>query len=82
MDECARVLAEKQESELDIFLVSQARYHVIMNEMTPSPADFTNGDATKIQPPDVVMSMQMQVQNIYHSLSLDKRSSSMACIWR
>ena len=76
MDDCVRALTEDSESELDILLATQAKYHVIMNQMTPNPAELTNSnESAKSQPVYIVKAMLLQVQSIQNSLPIELQSN-------
>lgn len=77
MDDCVRALTEDSESELDILLATQAKYHVIMNQMTPNPAEFISAnESAKPQPPYIVKAMLLQVHSIQSSLPIELQSNS------
>ena len=77
MDDCIRVLSEEKESELDILLVTQAKCHVLMNQITRSPNERAfEGDGSKAPPTYYVKAMQVQLQHIRRNLPIEIKSSS------
>jgi hypothetical protein len=77
MDDCVRILSEEKETELDILLATQAKCHVIMNQMTRSPAErAAEGEGSKAPPAYFVKAMQLQLQDIRRSLPVEMQSNS------
>jgi hypothetical protein len=77
MDDYVRVLSEEKETKLDILLVTQAKCQLITNQITSCPAEqAVEGEGSKAPPAYFVKAMQLQLQDIRKSLSLEMQSNS------
>jgi hypothetical protein len=77
MDDYVRFLSEKKEAELDILLVTQAKCQVITNQITSCPTErAAEGGGSNVPPAYFIKAMQLQLQNIRKSLSVEMQSNS------
>jgi hypothetical protein len=76
MDDYVRVLSEEKEAKLDILLVTQAKCQVVTNQVTSCPAGRSaDGEGSNALPAYFVKAMQLQLQEIRKSLSIEMQSN-------
>jgi hypothetical protein len=77
MDDYVHVLSEEKEAKLDILLITQAKCQVITNQITSCPAErAAEGEGSNVPPAYFVKAMQLQLQEIRKSLSIEMQSNS------
>lgn len=77
MNECARILIENQETELDVLLTTQAKCHIIMDQMTNTTTEWAaDGKESEGPPSYFVKVMQSQLQEIRQNLPIEIKLNS------
>ena len=75
MDECARVLLDAGESDLDVVLVSQAKCHYIMDLTTHRMNESVLGESNQVPSVPLVHMMQSELRDVRRNLPEAMRSN-------
>jgi hypothetical protein len=72
MDDCVRILMEERETELDFFLILQAKCYIVIAQMIRPHSEWS-ADTEGSRPPAAyfIKATQLQLQDIWQNLPVD-----------